>query len=142
MVLRMNHVLLDLGNVAHISHEKLFFGLDIELHDLAVFQLYQVDLICHPLDIINAMARHFDDFFADRNGSIVDAKCADLGRSNQEIAWYGIDPDGTAHLTLRLFELHFGFYLLGRVEEDLAIRANHQEDILSGTKNDVLHHGW
>ena len=52
----MNHVLLNLSNMSYLSHEKLLLCLDIELHDLAVLELDEIDLISHPLNIIDAVA--------------------------------------------------------------------------------------
>lgn len=86
------------------------------------------------------MARNFDDVFADRNGSIVDAKRANLWWCNKEIAWYLVDPDCSAHVALRLLEFGFGLLLLSGIEKYLSVVANYKEHILSRTVNDVLHH--
>ena len=82
----MDHVLLDLCHMANIGDEQLLFGLDVELHDLSIFELDQVDFAVHSLDVVNPMARHFDDFFASGDRSIVETKRANFGRSDQEIA--------------------------------------------------------
>ena len=82
----MDHVLLDLSNMANIRDEELLFGLDVELHDLTVLELDQVDFAAHTLDVINSMARHFDDFFARRDRRVIESKRANLWRSDQEIA--------------------------------------------------------
>ena len=137
----MDHVLLDLRHMADIGDEELLFGLDVELHDLAIFQLDQVDFAGHSLDVVNSVARHFDDFFASGDRRVVETKRANFGRSDQEIARYLVDPDGPAHLSLRLFELHASLWHLGRVEEYLSVGSNHEEHLLTGTVDDVLHHG-
>lgn len=84
----------------------------IELEDLPIFKLYKVYLIVHSLYVGDALAGHFDYFFALWTSCVVHTQNSSLRRAYEEVPRDRINPYCTTKRIGRNYKLHLYTVLL------------------------------
>jgi len=129
---------LDLVTVADFSGVQRTLRLDVELNYLPVYQLQQVQLICHSLDICNAMFWDLYNFFAVGISSIEKSQYSCLRSGDEEITRDRIDPNCARNFTLWSLELHLDLGFVHSEKENCTIIPNYQENILTWVEDNVF----
>ena len=118
-------------SVTDLRCEQCLSRLDIELGDLAIFELQEVYLITHTLDVEDAVSRYFYHLLACRLCCVEDPQDSSRRRSNKEVARDGIDPNSPRDSARRHIEQHLVQSFLTSEQDYLPVLANTQEDVLS-----------
>ena len=124
--------------VADFRREQCLSCPYIELGDLAVFELQEVYLITHALDVKDAVSRNFDDLLAGRLCCVEESQDTSCGRSNKKVSRDGIDPNSSRDSARRHIEQHLVLSLRTSEQDYLPVLANAQEHILSRVKDNIF----
>ena len=124
--------------VADLRCEQCLSRPDIELGDLAVFELQQVYLITHTLDVEDAVSRDFNDLLACRLSCVKEPQDTSRRRSNKKVSRDGIDPNSSRDSARRHVEQHLVQSLRTSEQDYLPVLANTQEHILSRIKDNIF----
>ena len=128
--------------VANLRCEQCLSRLDIELGDLAVFELQEVYLIAHTLDVEDAVSRHFNDLLACRLSCVKEPQDTSRRRSNKKVSRDGIDPNSPRDSARGHIEQHLVQSFRTSEQDDLPVLANTQEHILSRIKDNIFDWRW
>ena len=128
--------------VANLRCEQCLSRLDIELGDLTVFELQEVHLITHTLDVEDAVTRYFDDLLACRLSCVKEPQYTSRRRSNKKVSRDGIDPNSTRDSARGHIEQHLVQSFRTSEQDDLPVLANTQEHILSRIKDNIFDWRW